>query len=281
MIRCSAVSRAIQSAPDFVEAARDPNWCVAAHGDHFETAMSAISWRRATAGRWFRSSATFARRRRCLAVGLPAKLGAAADALELENRKDADGERLMHQMAKPRRRARTRIRTISIGSRTGAAASGSANMQARRRSRARAHTGCRRCRRRNRRCGCSAARSTPRLLRRSRLPRPRGGLHAAAPDIDAELAELTGGPITGVNQVARLLQCCRSTATVKRLDRKAIERQLDKKNYRQRCSACSSFGSVAPRLPSKRSTPCSPGWRRRPRAWRLPLSRRRHRSLVR
>ena len=38
-----------------------------------------------------------------LAVGLPAKLSAAADALELENRKDAAGERLMHQMSKPRK----------------------------------------------------------------------------------------------------------------------------------------------------------------------------------
>ena len=39
----------------------------------------------------------------CLALGLPAKLSAAADALELENRKDAAGERLMHQMSKPRK----------------------------------------------------------------------------------------------------------------------------------------------------------------------------------
>ena len=38
-----------------------------------------------------------------LAYGLPARLDAAADALELANRKDAAGERLMHQMAKPRR----------------------------------------------------------------------------------------------------------------------------------------------------------------------------------
>ena len=29
---------------------------------------------------------------------------------------------------------------------------------------------------------------------------------AAAPEIDAELAELTGGAVTGINQVARLLQ---------------------------------------------------------------------------
>ena len=39
----------------------------------------------------------------CLALGLPAKLGTVADALELENRKDAAGERLMRQMSKPRK----------------------------------------------------------------------------------------------------------------------------------------------------------------------------------
>ena len=39
----------------------------------------------------------------CLALGLPARLSAAADALELSNRKDAAGERLMHQTSKPRR----------------------------------------------------------------------------------------------------------------------------------------------------------------------------------
>ena len=38
-----------------------------------------------------------------LAMGLPARLSAAAIALELSNRKDAAGERLMHQTSKPRR----------------------------------------------------------------------------------------------------------------------------------------------------------------------------------
>src|SRR5262245_5458134 len=38
-----------------------------------------------------------------LAVGLPARLSTVAIALELSNRKDAAGERLMHQTSKPRR----------------------------------------------------------------------------------------------------------------------------------------------------------------------------------
>ena len=44
----------------------------------------------------------------CLALGLPAKLGLLADVLELANRKDAAGERLMHQMSKPRKAAQGR-----------------------------------------------------------------------------------------------------------------------------------------------------------------------------
>ena len=40
---------------------------------------------------------------RCLAAGLPARLSDVADALELANRKDKAGERLMQQMSKPRR----------------------------------------------------------------------------------------------------------------------------------------------------------------------------------
>ena len=64
---------------------------------------SSTCWRRGTAGRSSRSSATAAPWRMCLALGLPARLSAVADALELANRKDAAGERLMHQMSKPRK----------------------------------------------------------------------------------------------------------------------------------------------------------------------------------
>jgi hypothetical protein len=52
---------------------------------------------------------------------------------------------------------------------------------------------------------------------------------AAAPEIDAELAEITRGAVTGINQVARLLQWLQlQGCTAKKLDRKAIEQQLDK-----------------------------------------------------
>ena len=51
---------------------------------------------------------------------------------------------------------------------------------------------------------------------------------AAAPEIDAELAELTDGAVTVINQVARLLKWLQDQGcTVQTLDRKAVERQLE------------------------------------------------------
>ena len=50
---------------------------------------------------------------------------------------------------------------------------------------------------------------------------------AAAPEIDAELAELTGGAVTSINQIARLLQWLQEHGcTLQKLDKGAIERQL-------------------------------------------------------
>ena len=72
---------------------------------------------------------------------------------------------------------------------------------------------------------------------------------AAAPEIDAELAELTGGAVTGINQIARLLQWLQEQGcTLQKLDKKAIERQLEHARIcRRRCSGCSSSGSAVPR----------------------------------
>ena len=51
---------------------------------------------------------------------------------------------------------------------------------------------------------------------------------AAAPEIDAELTELTAGAVTGINQVARLLQWLQDQGcTVQTLGRKAIEKLLE------------------------------------------------------
>lgn len=89
--------------PEFLHAALDPTWIVVAHGDHFETAIE-----QHVLAPQFGWPLIPIERHRCtmamsLAAGLPARLSAAADALELGNRKDDAGERLMHQMSKPRR----------------------------------------------------------------------------------------------------------------------------------------------------------------------------------
>jgi DNA polymerase len=88
---------------EFVEAANNPHWTAVAHGDHFESAIE----RHIMASR-FGFPIIPAERHACtmamaLAFGLPARLSAAADTLELANRKDAAGERLRQQMSKPRR----------------------------------------------------------------------------------------------------------------------------------------------------------------------------------
>jgi DNA polymerase len=88
---------------EFVEAANNPNWTVVAHGDHFESAIE-----HHIIAPCFCFPIIPAERHACtmamaLACGLPARLSAAADALELANRKDDAGERLMQQMSKPRR----------------------------------------------------------------------------------------------------------------------------------------------------------------------------------
>ena len=50
---------------------------------------------------------------------------------------------------------------------------------------------------------------------------------AAAPEIDQELAEITGGAVTGINQIARLQAWLNEQGyPVKKLDRKAIEKML-------------------------------------------------------
>src|SRR5262249_47092738 len=88
---------------EFVVAAQNPNWIVAAFNDTFETAIEKsimsvrYGWPVVPIERHRCTQAM------CLALGLPARLSAAADALELGHRKDAAGEWLMHQTSQARR----------------------------------------------------------------------------------------------------------------------------------------------------------------------------------
>jgi DNA polymerase len=89
--------------PEFLQAAREPHWVVAAHGDWFESSIEDLllgprfGWPRVLLSRHRCTMAM------CLAQALPAKLELAAEALDLLHQKDKAGHRLMRSMSKPRR----------------------------------------------------------------------------------------------------------------------------------------------------------------------------------
>jgi len=89
--------------PEFVEAARNADWLVCAHNDAFERAIET----HIMAPRYGWPLAPLAQHRctqaAALSHALPAKLAKVAAALELKEQKDAEGERLMRKMALPRK----------------------------------------------------------------------------------------------------------------------------------------------------------------------------------
>ena len=89
--------------PEFVEAAKNSNWQVVAFNDAFERAMETH-----ILGPRYGWPTIPIERHRCLqasalALALPASLGGVASALSLAEEKDDAGERLMREMARPRR----------------------------------------------------------------------------------------------------------------------------------------------------------------------------------
>jgi DNA polymerase bacteriophage-type len=216
----------------FIEAARNPAWIVAAHNDAFEAAIE----QHVLAPRYGWPLIPL-ERHRCtmamsLACGLPARLSAAADALELANRKDAAGERLMHQTSKPRRphkeedpdqvywfddperlqrlydycRQDVEVERELHGRLPPLSASEQSLWELSSRINQRGfHID---------RVFAEAARKIA---------------EAAAPEIDQELAEITAGDVTGVNKVAKLLAWLQDNGcTLRKLDKGAIERQLER-----------------------------------------------------
>jgi len=167
-----------------------------------------------------------------LACGLPGKLQRLADALECAFRKDAGGTRLMFQMARPRR------------ARKGENASNPLYFDDADRLQ-RLHDYCVEDIRVTREVDARL----PQLsdteqqvwqlsckindrgfhIDRALAEPARRVAQAAAPEIDAEIAELTGGAVTTINQVARLTSWLQDQGCIlQKLDRKAIERQLQK-----------------------------------------------------
>jgi DNA polymerase len=218
--------------PEFSEAAADPSWIVCAHNDAFETAIE----RHIMAPRFGWPEIPLERHRcsiaMALALGLPASLGRLADALELVNRKDPAGQRLMHQMSKPRRPRQgedpagtywfedeERLQRLYEYCRLDVAVERELFGRLPHLSAAE-HTLWVLSNKINERGFC---------VNRKFAEAARQIAQAATPEINAELAEITGGAVNGINQVARLLQWLRDQGcTAQKLDRKAIERQLGK-----------------------------------------------------
>jgi DNA polymerase len=216
--------------PEFVEAARNPSWIVAAHNDAFESAVEQhilhprYNW-----------PIVPSERHRCtmamaLAAGLPARLSAAADALELANRKDAAGERLMHQMSKPRRPRKDED------------PAGTYWFDDQERLN-RLYSYCKQDTETERELYFRLPALAPTehalwilsntintrgfCVDRKFAEAARRIAQAAAPEIDQELALITGGAVTAINQIARLLKWLQQQGyTAKSLDRKAVEKQL-------------------------------------------------------
>ena len=249
--------------PEFVEAAANPSWAVVAHNDAFETAIE----QHVLAPRYSFPIVPLERHRctmaMCLALGLPAKLGAVADALELANRKDAAGERLMHQMSQPRkprqgedpagtywfddqerldrlggyckqdvevaRELYNRLPPLSAAEQAVWALSSRINER-----------------------GFHVDRQFAEAARRI--------AQAAAPEIDAELAELTGWR-RHRDQPSRTAAAVAAGAGLHgraSLIAKQSSGSSTRKSCPRQCAACWSSGSAVPRLPSRRSTHCLP-----------------------
>ena len=218
--------------PEIVQAANDPKFVAVAHGDHFETAIERCimaprcGWPEIPLDRHICTMSM------ALALGLPARLSAAADALELADRKDVVGERLMHQMRKPRRPRQgedpsqsywfndsDRLERLYAYCRQDVEAERALFHRLSVLSEAELTIWQLSCRINDR--GFYVDRQFAEAARRI--------AQAATPEIDAELSEITGGVVTAINQIQRLLTWLHQLGfAAKTLNRAAIERQLEK-----------------------------------------------------
>jgi DNA polymerase len=213
-------------------AAQDLEWDAAAHNDSFETAIEQhilqprFDWPLIPIERHRCTQAA------ALALGLPARLDRLADALELANRKDKAGERLMHLMSKPRRphkdedpsgiywfndperlyrwgeycRQDVEVEREIDGRLPSLTPTEQAIWQL-----------------------SSIINTRGFCVDRAFAEAARRIARAAAPEIDQELAELTGGAVTRINQIARLLAWLQQQGcTLQKCDKAAIERQLER-----------------------------------------------------
>jgi DNA polymerase len=217
--------------PAWFEAAANPNWIAVAHNDHFESCIDLNILHP-----HYGFPLIPPERHRCtqaasLALGLPAKLGLLADVLEFTHRKDAAGERLMHQLAKPRkpRKGEDPAGTYwhddeSKMLRLGAYCMQDVEVEREADSRV-AHL-------------TDAEQAVWQLsntinLRGFHVDRPfaeaaRKIAQAAAPEINDEIAEITNGAVTSLAQIAKMAEWLKAQGCeTEKLDRKAIEQLFD------------------------------------------------------
>jgi DNA polymerase bacteriophage-type len=215
---------------EFIEAATNPAWAVAAHGSHFEDAIERYVLHPRFGWPAFPIERQVCTQAMALAAGLPARLSLAAIALELSNRKDTAGERLMLQTSKPRRPHKDedptkvywfedegRLQRLKEYSRQ--------DVEVERELFHRLPP---------------LSASEQAVWELSCLINMRGFhvdlafaqaarkiAEAAAPEIDTELTEITKGAVTTISQVGRLLSWLREQGCdLDNLARKTIEKQL-------------------------------------------------------
>jgi DNA polymerase bacteriophage-type len=215
---------------EFVEAANNPNWIVCAHGAHFEDAIERYVLHSRFGWPTFPVEKQVCTQAMALAVGLPARLSLVAIALELSNRKDAAGERLMHQTSKPRRPRQSedpagvywfddddRLRRLYDYCRQDVEVERELFNRVPPLSESEQLLWELSCRI-NARGFC---------VDRQFAEAARQIAQAAAPEIKLELAEITAGAVTGINQIARLTAWLQEQGcAVGKLDKKAIEKLL-------------------------------------------------------
>jgi DNA polymerase len=213
--------------PEFMQAAADPSWLLCAHNAAFEIAIEHFIMQPRYG--WHKIPL---QRQRCtmaaaLVLALPSRLELLADALDLVHQKDEAGQRLMLQMSKPRRPRKgedpkaiywfddeDRIERLGIYCREDVESEREAYQQLRPLPPEEQQLWLFDL--------CINARGFH--IDRELAAAACAVAQVATPELNAELAELTGGTVTSINQVGRLkVWLTQQGCTVDTLDKAAIQ----------------------------------------------------------
>jgi DNA polymerase len=216
--------------PEVIAAAQDPAWLIVAHGAQFERAIEQhimhlrYDWPLVPLERQRCSMAM------ALAHSLPASLAGAAGALDLLNQKDKAGQRLMLMMSKPRKphkdedpNGRYWFEDSDRFARRNEYAKQDIEVERELYLRLRPLSS-----NEQRLWQLDAQINSRGFYVARELALAAGKIaQAAGPEINAEIADITGGAVTSINQVVRLQAWLRTQGcTADSLDKKAIEKLL-------------------------------------------------------